>query len=424
MNAPGELTATIEKPSTLTRATSPAAAIVFLVLLCLAYSINAADRQIFPTLLPAIRETFGYDLKVAGLLATIFTLGLALAGLPAGFVVDRTSRKTIILLAMVVYSVFTLATIYATGFWDMLIYRALTGVGEGMQMAALFAAIGSFFYRKRSFFIGWLVVAYGVGAFLGPRIGSALAQAAGGWQSPLVWFAFAGLVIAALVLVIVPKDFTEATADARQEAIDPTTLAHMPSNLWNRNVLAGVVGCIIAGYSLYGFIGLYTTYLKEGLGFSPGDAAAAFSFFGLGGLVSFAGGWLGDRFPQRLVIGVAFGFLALVGYLMYNWATSLSAQSTLSFLTGAIASGVVFVNLLSMLQRSVRPHLVGSASGIFLTALFGAGSTAGYLLGVLVGAFGWGGAALIELTLLPLIGILAMLLVDPAQLMPTRRAAG
>lgn len=423
MNMPGELTATIEKPSTLARATSPAAAMVFLVLLCLAYSINAADRQIFPTLLPAIRETFGYDLKVAGLLATIFTLGLALAGLPAGHVVDRTSRKTIILLAMVVYSVFTLATIYATGFWDMLIYRAMTGVGEGMQMAALFAAIGSYFYRRRSFFIGWLVVAYGVGAFLGPRIGSALAQAAGSWQSPFVWFAAAGLVIAALVLVIVPKEFTEASAEARREDVDPAALAHMPAKLWNRNVLAGVVGCIIAGYSLYGFIGLYTTYLKEGLGFSQADAAAAFSFFGLGGLVSFAGGWLGDRFPQRLVTAVAFGLLALVGYLMYNWATSLSAQSTLSFLTGAIASGVVFVNLLSMLQRSVRPHLVGSASGIFLTALFGAGSTAGYLLGVLVGAFGWGGAALIELTLLPLIGIAAMLLVDPAQLMPVRRAA-
>ena len=68
------------------------------------------------------------------------------------------------------------------------------------------------------------------------------------------------------------------------------------------------------------------------------------------------------------------------------------------------------------MQRSVQPHLVGCASGIFLTALFGAGSTAGYLLAVLVEAFGWGGAALIELTLFPLIGIIAIALVDPGQL--------
>jgi len=392
------------------------ASIVFLVLLCAAYSINAADRQIFPTLLPAIRQAFAYDLKVAGLLSTIFTLGLAVAGLPTGYIVDRTSRKTIILVAMAIYSVFTLATIYAYGFWDMLFYRAMTGVGEGMQMAALFAAIGSYFHRKRSFFIGWLIVAYGVGAFLGPRIGSMLAQAADSWQTPFVWFAFTGLAIAAIVLVFVPKDFTESRGPDHSEAIDQAALAHMPTNLWNRNVIMGFIGCVILGYSLYGFIGLYTTYLREGLLFSQADAAAAFSFFGLGGLMSFAGGWFGDRFPQRFVTAIAFGLLAVVGYAMYNWSTSLQSQSVLSFLTGALASGFVFVNLLSMLQRSVRPHMVGSASGIFLTSLFGAASTAGYLLGVLVGAFGWGGAALVELTLFPIVGIIAMALVDPKQL--------
>jgi MFS family permease len=261
MSASGEFAVGTEKPSAARAAAYPAMA--FLALLCLAYSINAADRQIFPTLLPAIRQALGYDLKVAGLLSTIFTLGLALAGLPTGYVVDRISRKTVILIAMVIYSVFTLATIYANGFWDMLFYRAMTGVGEGMQMAALFAAIGSYFHRKRSFFIGWLIVAYGVGAFLGPRIGSMLAQAADSWQTPFVWFAFTGLVIAAIVLVLVPKDFTESKGPDQSAPIDQAALAGMPAGLWSRNVVMGGIGCVILGYSLYGFIGLYTTYLRE-----------------------------------------------------------------------------------------------------------------------------------------------------------------
>lgn len=423
MSAPGEFTATIQRPSAATAVSGPFAAFVFLLLLCLAYSINAADRQIFPTLLPAIRTAFGYDLAAAGLLATIFTLGLAVAGLPAGHVVDRTSRKTIILLAMVIYSVFTLATIYATGFWDMLLYRALTGVGEGMQMAALFAAVGSFFHRQRSFFIGCLVVAYGVGAFFGPRAGALIAAASGTWQSPFVWFAITGLVIAAIVLVFVPKDFTENQGGEGAVAVDPATLAHMPASFWNRNLILGIVGSIIAGFSLYGYIGLYTTYLREGLQLSQADAAAAFSFFGLGGLLSFAGGWLGDRFPQRLVTAIAFALLALNSYLMYNWSVSLQSQSVLSFLTGALGSGVIFVNLLSMLQRSVRPPMVGAASGIFLTALFGAGAIAGYTMGALAKSFGWGDAALIELTLLPIIGILAMAMINPAQLMAVRSSS-
>jgi MFS family permease len=421
MSAQAELTGAVEKPSGTRADSGPLAATAFLLLLCLAYSINAADRQIFPTLLPAIRQAFGYDLQIAGLLATIFTLGLAVAGLPAGHIVDRVSRKTIILIAMVIYSAFTLATIFAQGFWDMLFYRAMTGIGEGMQMAALFAAIGSYFHQRRSFFIGWLIVAYGVGAFLGPRVGAVLAQAASNWQAPFVWFAGAGLVIAALVLVFVPRDFTENAGPRREATADQAAFAHVPEALWNRNVILAAVGCIILGYSLYGFIGLYTTYLKEVLSFSPTDAAAAFSFFGLGGLVSFAGGWLGDRFPQRWVTALAFALLSGVSYAMYNWSTSLPAQSSLAFLIGALASGVAFVNLLSMLQRSVQPQFVGAASGVFLTALFGAGSTAGYLLGVLVGPFGWGGAALIELTLLPIIGIIAMALVDPAQLIAVRR---
>jgi len=56
-----------------------------------------------------------------------------------------------------------------------------------------------------------------------------------------------------------------------------------------------------------------------------------------------------------------------------------------------------------------------------LTALFGAGSTAGYLMGLLVGRFGWGGA--IELSLLPIIAIAAMAMIDPMRLMPVRSSA-
>jgi MFS family permease len=130
-----------------------ALSVVFLVILCFSYATNAADRQIFPTLLPAIRQAFGWDLKIAGLLSTVFTLGLAVAGIPTGYILDRTSRKSVILMGMVIYSVFTLATTYAHGFWDMLSYRAATGIGEGMQMAGLFAVIS--IAKDRSLSAGW-----------------------------------------------------------------------------------------------------------------------------------------------------------------------------------------------------------------------------------------------------------------------------
>jgi len=44
-------------------------------------------------------------------------------------------------------------------------------------------------------------------------------------------------------------------------------------------------------------------------------------------------------------------------------------------------------------------------------------------MGALAGKFGWGKAALIELTLFPVIGALAMLLVNPKQLIAVKGKA-
>jgi MFS family permease len=401
----------------------PLVAYGFLVLLSLAYSINAADRQLFPTLLPVIRQEYGWNLKDSGLLSTIFTLGMAVVGIPAGYFVDRVPRKMVIVGAMVLYSVFTLATIYGRGFWSMMFYRTMTGVGEAVQMAALFAAVGSYFYRKRSFYIGWIIVGYGIGAFFGPRAGVWLQITSHSWRRPFVWFAAAGILLAAGVLLLIPKSFSESKGPQTAGAADQAATAHVPANLWNRNVILAFIACLINGFSLYGFMSLYAVFLKDMLGFAGRDIGAAFSFFGFGVLLSFFGGWCGDRFPQHWVIAIANGLLAAVGYSMYNIATGLTSQSVLAFLTGVFASAFVYVNLLSLLQRCVRPEMVGRASGIFLTSVFGAGAVAGYLMGALVGWFGWGGAALIELSLFPIIAILAMLLVDTKQLIPLAKKA-
>ncbi|MEV4454142.1 MFS transporter, partial [Streptomyces mirabilis] len=65
------------------------------LLVVLSYMVNAMDRQVFPPLLPNIRAEYGFSLEQGGLLATNFTLGMALAGLPAGYLLDRFRRKTV-----------------------------------------------------------------------------------------------------------------------------------------------------------------------------------------------------------------------------------------------------------------------------------------------------------------------------------------
>src|SRR5579864_4134618 len=92
---------------------SRAAAIAMYGVLLLAYSVNAADRQLFPLLAHDVRVQYGFSLSDTGLLTTIFTLGLAVAGLPTGYLLARFSRKTVLLLGIGIFSTGTALTVLA-----------------------------------------------------------------------------------------------------------------------------------------------------------------------------------------------------------------------------------------------------------------------------------------------------------------------
>src|SRR3990170_388750 len=76
---------------------STVAVVVSFTMMCASFTLNAMDRQVFFPLLPHIREDFGFSLERGGVLATGFTLGLAIAGFCAGFLLDRFSRKSVLI---------------------------------------------------------------------------------------------------------------------------------------------------------------------------------------------------------------------------------------------------------------------------------------------------------------------------------------
>jgi MFS family permease len=385
-------------------------ALIGLVVLAGSYVVNAMDRQVFPVLLTPISHDYGFTLGQGGLLSTIFTLGIGLSGVPAGYLLDRLSRKSVIILGVFIYSVFTLLTMVAAGFWDMLAYRALSGVGEALQNAALFSAVGAYFFARRSLALGSLNFAYGLGGFVGPLAGAKLAGG-GHWQVPFLVYGVIGLAFCVLIAVVIRKTFTE-----RQEVagdVDrPLDVAHVPQRLYNRNTVLLGVTAVVVGMSMYGYIGLYPTFLVSQLHWTSGQAALAASMFGLGALLGIPAGWLGDRVNQRVLMTVALLIGAVVGYLLFNGPTGAVAQYVLSFAEGAIASGFLFVNIYSAMQRAVRPHLIGRASGVYVSAFYVPAAFAGYLFSALVAGAGWGGAAIWQLTVLPLVGVVALLFVD------------
>jgi len=382
------------------------------LLVVLSYMVNAMDRQVFPPLLPNIRADYGFSLEQGGLLATNFTLGMALAGLPAGYLLDRFRRKTVLLVSIVIYSLGTMATPLATGFADMTLYRVVSGFGEGMQSAAIFAALGAFFAHRRGLAFGIIGMGYSIGVFIAPLIGVRLMSAHGTWHSPFYLFGAAGLLIAAACLFLVKTGLTEHSVE---KVVSTRTYEYMPASAYNRNTIALAVHSVISGVAIYGFLGLYPTYLITSLHYTSEQAALAMSLLGFGGMSAVVGGWLGDRVNQRnLLIGSMLAISA-ISVCIYETQAGVGLQCVFAFLMGAFGLGFIYPNTNSAMQRSVRPEQIGRASGLFVTSYYGTAAFSGLLFAALVDSFGWSRAGLLQVMALPLLGALALLFVRPSQ---------
>lgn len=394
-------------------------AVVFLIIMAGSYILNAMDRQVFPVLLSRVMNTYGFNLQEAGLLSTVFTVGLGLAGIPTGYLLDRSSRKTVMVVGTIIYSGFTLFTILAIGFYDLLFYRAMTGIGEGMQNAALFAAAGSYFYRQRTLVLGVLNVAFGLGGFLGPYLGTKLTLLSGNWHTPFIVYGVAGIAVALVVWIVLPKAFTDSKGPQKENGFraDEAAVASVPDRLWNRNVILCAVTGIVIGFSMFGYIGLYPTFLTQQLKYPPMEAALGLSIYGIGCMMAIPIGYIGDRFSQRRLLIFANVGTMIVSYFMFNVFIESWQQNVLSFFQGIFISACLFVNCYALIQRCVRPEMVGRASGIHVTSVFLPSSTSGYIFASLVGYYGWGGAASILLSVCPLIGIAALMLMKDEQIM-------
>jgi MFS family permease len=408
--------ATVVRAPDMKRTASIGAAVCALILTA-SYIVNAMDRSVFPQFVRTINSELHFTLAQGGLLSTIFALGIGLGGIPTGYLLDRWSRKSIAVVGIAIYSFFTIVTVMAVGFWDMLAYRALSGVGEAMQQTALFTIFGAYFFRRRTLALGVLNVAYGIGAFIGPNLGVHLEHAGGGsWKYPMVVFALIGFVFCVLITLLVARSFSEVNEpETPRRALVATT--ELPQRLFNRNVTLVSLTNVVVGLATFGYVGLYPTFLQTMLHFTHQQAGFAASLYGIGAIAGVPAGWIGDRVGKRqrwVILGALLGTMITL-YLMFEVATLPWQQDVLSCLQGIFGSGFLFVNIYAFTQRSARPEYAGRASGIASSAHYLPAAFAGLLFGELAHRFGWATAATLQLVLLSIVGIIAMLFVRDDQ---------
>jgi MFS family permease len=397
-------------------ATGPAIAMFGLLLL--AYSVNAMDRMVFPVLLPEVRAEYGFSLDQSGLQSTMFALGMGLTGVPAGIALARFGRKVPIVAGTVLFSAATILTVVSAGFADMLLWRVLSGVGEALQLAAILTVAAGAFPRHRGLAIGAVNMAFALGSVIGPVAAAALLEAHGTWRSPMIVFGVFGLVVTLAVVILVPRRFTEATG--------VQTRAHHVGGArsvlsWNPLLLAAVT--VLFGLVDFAYIGLYATYLREGLGFTPGQAGLAVGLSGLAAFASPLGGYLTDRLDPRLCLAAVNLLTAGAAAALFLGPPTPGWHAAFSFLFGLFASSGCYVVLAGLLVKSVHPSVAGHASGVFITCIYLAAGVAGYVFSRFVGALDWVGAGLVQIAGFSVVGALLAMLLRPA-LFSTTAPAG
>ena len=380
-------------------------------MLLASYAINAMDRQLFPLLAPEVRREYGFSLEAIGFLSTVFTLGMAAAGVVTGWLLTRFSRKTVLQIGIAVFSAGTAVTVLSSGFFDMLLYRAATGIGEAMQLTVLLAIAGSYFASRRGVAVGAINFFFAVGAIVGPALGGWFLSTYQNWRVPMVVYGLIGFAAMVFVAVTVKPWFSEARAGPGD-----ATDRGGASTLLNRNTVVLTAMSTIGGLVIYGYLGMYPTFLREGLNYPPATAGTVMSIYGLGALASIGGGWLGDRLSPRLVLGGAFLGAAGLGYLLFHGSPLFVMQSSVSFMWGVIVSGVLFVNLAAYHVKALDTSLAGRGSSIFVTSLYASAGVAGYLMGWIAGRAGWVSAGDVQLSLLSLLGAALALTLRPGHI--------
>ena len=375
------------------------------------YVINAMDRQLFPLLAPDVRREFAFSLANTGLLSTIFTLGLAVAGIPTGFLLARLSRKAVLQVGIGIFSAGTILTVLSTGFADMLAYRAATGIGEAMQFTVLLAIAANYFSGGRAAAIGWINFCFALGSIVSPVVGGFARDAYNSWRVPMLLFGCLGLLAIIVVALAVKPWLTEM----RTGSNEPAALGGA-TTVFNWNTILLTLMSLIGGLVIYGYLGMYPTFLREGLHYSATAAGTVMSAFGIGAMGSILGGWLGDRLSPRILLGGSFLCSGVLGYLLFGGSESVAVQVVLSFAWGFVASGTIHVNLAGYHMKAVRSGLASRAAGIFVTSLYGSAAAAGYLMGFIAAHGGWLRAGEFQLLLLSLVGGSLALALRPDQM--------
>lgn len=371
-----------------------------LALLWMAYLLNQADRQVFNTVLPAIRDSLGIGDTEVGLIATIFNLCYAFMVPFGGMAGDRLSRKWVTTIAILFWSVATMFTGLATGVVMLILLRSVaTGGGEAFFGPANYSLLGQYHTDTRARAMSIHQTSYYVGVILAGWLAGHIADKLG-WEYSFIIFGAAGIVWG-IVMAIRLKDKKEEIKEDTIIQENNLPAPPKPGIFDGFKTVFTTPTALVLTIGFSGFIFVITGYmtwvpafLQEEFGQT--QAAAGFNSMFWTYIAAFAGvllaGTLSDKIAVRdrkvrmviqgvgLILGAA--FLFFVDGNMALWLIYFC------FAGWGFFRAFFDANIYTVLYDVTPARLHASCSSALITTGFAVGALAPVILGAMKESMG------------------------------------
>jgi MFS family permease len=361
-------------------------------------SLSAASTQVM--------ESLSINTIQWGWILGIFTISYALFEVPTGWMGDMFGGKKTLIRVVIWWSVFTILTGFANGFWMLLVIRFLFGMGEAgayPNTSIILAKWFPAFERARAQAMIW--GASRVGAALTPFIVLPIQQQYG-WELSFYILGAVGIIWCLYFYWRVKEDPTEDANVGKDELNVIITHREMSVkiekdriNFWSgfkyRNFSYLLIMYITYAIGAYFFQSWFHTYLAKGRGMTKDSLLWASSLPYLLGMVGcLSGGWLSDGACKRW--GKKWGrrIVPMIG-LFVAGICIICAASIKDNMTAIIFLGIgmAFMDLTAPAAWAVAMDVGGERSGTVSGAMNSAGLLGAYLMttlfGYLANAYGY-----------------------------------
>ena len=355
------------------------------------FCISYIDRSAIGLALPSISKDFTLAPTQMGVVISAFFIGYSIMQLPGGWMADKFGSKSVILIALTLWSIFTFMTGHASSLAGLLFLRFVFGLCEGPYAGACYRGIAEYFPRE-------LRPAFATGVLSSNYIGSAIAPIIivplilwFGWRGMfqalgcigLVYVFFYAFFYAFFVKQVKPAEEEKAGAKKGSKKEYFLKLLHF-SIIWKLVVCAFCISCINKGLDAW-----MPTYLiaERGINLKAVGYVTPIPF-----MASFLStavcGWIMNKYFDRVeqyMIGISADKTAVFLYLMYNAETLFWVvvfQCGVYFFKACILGSAVAIVL-----KIVTGNIAGSATMIVNMGGQVAGFISPVVMGYLVSVF-------------------------------------